>query len=103
MSTSRHTTIWCDGEGCGFESSMPSAAIEAHTKQENTMTIRSTTSQFQPSPPNYRLTQSGPYHNIGRYRSITRTTEGPTRANMSTAPTVRTTNNQYFYVPRLSG
>jgi hypothetical protein len=65
------------------------------------MAIRSTTSQFQPSPPNYRLPQSGPYHNIGRYRAITSATTGPARANMSTAPT--NGNTQYFYVPRVSG
>lgn len=66
------------------------------------MAVRSTTSQFQPIPPNY-TTQAGAYHNIGRYREINRNTVGPVRANMCTAPTNANTNSQYFYVPRLNG
>lgn len=65
------------------------------------MAARSTTSEFQPIPPNY-TTQAGTYRNIGRYRAINASTEGPTRANMSTAPTTAN-NTQYFYVPRLNG
>lgn len=64
------------------------------------MAVRSTTSQFQPIPPNYS-TQANGYRNIGRYRAINAATTGPARANMCTAPTVGST--QYFYVPRLNG
>lgn len=65
------------------------------------MAVRSTTSEFQPIPPNY-TTAAGAYHNIGRYREINSNTVGPVRANMCTAPTT-TVNSQYFYVPRLNG
>lgn len=65
------------------------------------MAVRSTTSQHQPIPPNYS-TAAGPYRNVGRYRAITSATQGPVRANMSTAPTLPG-NQQYFYVPRLNG
>lgn len=64
------------------------------------MAVRSTTSQYQPVPPNYS-TQAGIYRNIGRYRAVNSSTPGPIRANMSTAPTTNST--QYFYVPRLNG
>jgi hypothetical protein len=66
------------------------------------MAIRSTTSQYQPSPPNYRLATTGPYRNVGRYRAVTRSAPGPTAANMSTAP-VKGNGAQYKYVPRISG
>jgi hypothetical protein len=65
------------------------------------MAVRSTTSEFQPIPPNYS-TAAGPYRNIGRYRAINSATQGPVRANMCTAPTTAN-NTQYFYVPRLNG
>jgi hypothetical protein len=65
------------------------------------MAVRSTTSEFQPIPPNY-TTQAGAYHNIGRYKAVSSSTPGPIRANMCTAPTTAG-NTQYFYVPRLNG
>lgn len=65
------------------------------------MAVRSTSSEFQPFPPNY-TTQAGAYHNIGRYRAVNSATQGPARANMSTPPTTAN-NTQYFYVPRLNG
>lgn len=67
------------------------------------MAVRSTTSEFQPIPPNY-TTSAGPYHNIGRYKLVnsTASTRRPVAANMCTAPTTAN-NTQYFYVPRLNG
>jgi hypothetical protein len=65
------------------------------------MAVRSTTSQFQPIPPNY-TTQAGAYHNIGRYRAVNAQTNTRIGPNMSTAPTT-TNNTQYQYVPRLNG
>lgn len=65
------------------------------------MAVRSTTSQFQPIPPNY-TTGGNKFHNIGRYRAINAAVPGPIRANMSTAPTTAN-KTQYFYVPRLNG
>ena len=65
------------------------------------MAQRSTTSQFQPFPPNY-TTSANSFRNVGRYRAITAATPGPIRANMQTAPTTAN-NTQYFYVPRLNG
>jgi hypothetical protein len=67
------------------------------------MAIRSTSSAFQPIPPNY-TTAAGPYHNIGRYKAINsnRATQRPVGPNMCTAPTT-SNNTQYQYVPRLNG
>jgi len=69
--------------------------------EEFHMAVRSTTSQFQPIPPNY-TTAAGVYRNVGRYRAVNSATQGPVRGNMSTAP-VNVGNTQYFYVPRLNG
>jgi hypothetical protein len=68
------------------------------------MAQRSTTSQYQPSPPNYAIPNSGVYRNVGRYRRVY-TGSSPTRnrANMSTAPINGTMNTQYKYSPRVSG
>jgi hypothetical protein len=66
------------------------------------MAIRSTTSQYQPAPPNYRLATTGPFRNVGRYRAVTAANPGPTAANMSTAP-VQGNGAQYRYSPRISG
>ena len=67
------------------------------------MATRSTSSEFQPIPPNY-TTAAGVYHNCGRYRAVTSAaaTQSPVSANMSTAPTT-TNNTQYQYIPRLNG
>jgi hypothetical protein len=65
------------------------------------MAVRSTTSQYQPIPPNY-TTGTSSTRNVGRYRAINSATVGPVRANMQTAPTTAN-NTQYFYVPRLNG
>lgn len=67
------------------------------------MAIRSTSSEFQPIPPNY-TTPAGAFHNIGRYRAVTSdpATQSPVGPNMCTAPTT-TNNTQYQYVPRLNG
>lgn len=65
------------------------------------MAIRSTTSAFQPSPPNYRLAGTGVYRNVGRYASVTSSSNHP--ANMSTAPVPGSNHTQYQYVPRVSG
>lgn len=68
------------------------------------MAIRSTTSQFQPIPPNY-TSKAGPFHNIGRYKAVTadRSTQKPVSANMSTAPVRGNNSAQYFYAPGLNG
>lgn len=66
------------------------------------MATRSTTSEYQPSPPNYRLASVGAYRNVGRYRAVTTASPGPVAANMSTAP-VQGNGAQYKYVPRVSG
>jgi hypothetical protein len=67
------------------------------------MAIRSTSSAFQPIPPNY-TTQAGAFHNIGRYKAINSSAASrrPVGANMCTAPTT-SNNTQYQYVPRLNG
>lgn len=67
------------------------------------MAVRSTTSQFQPFPPNY-TTPAGPYRNIARYKAITSAvaTQTPSSANMGTAPTLAN-NTQYSYSPGLNG
>ena len=65
------------------------------------MVVRSTSSQYQPFPPNYTTTANA-YHNIGLYKAINAATPGPIRANMSTAPTTAN-HTQYFYVPRRNG
>lgn len=69
------------------------------------MAQRSTTSEFQPPPPNYVIPQSGVYRNVGRYRQVTAAagTQSPTGANMSTAPIAGTNSSQYRYIPRVSG
>jgi len=69
------------------------------------MAARSTTSEFQPPPPNYVIPKSGPFRNVGRYRQVTadRGTQSPTGANMSTAPVSGTNSSQYRYIPRVSG
>ena len=68
------------------------------------MAIRSTTSQFQPIPPNYTTTANA-YRNVGRYKVVNRApaTRRPVAANMCTAPVPGLNNSQYFYVPRLNG
>jgi hypothetical protein len=66
------------------------------------MATRSTTSQYQPAPPNYRLATTGPFRNVGRYRAVTAASPGPTAANMSTAP-IKGNGAQYKYSPRISG
>lgn len=66
------------------------------------MAIRSTTSQYQPSPPNYRLASTGVYRNVGRYRNVA-TSSAPVAANMCTAPVAGTGGAQFQYVPRVSG
>jgi len=66
------------------------------------MSTRSTTSQYQPSPPNYRLAGVGPFRNVGHYQAITAASTGLNRANMSTAP-VQGNGATYRYVPRISG
>lgn len=68
------------------------------------MATRSTTSQFQPIPPNY-TTAAGAYHNVGRYKVVSSdpATRRPVSANMCTAPLPGYANRQYFYVPRLNG
>lgn len=68
------------------------------------MAVRSTTSEFQPIPPNY-TTGAGPYHNIGRYKVVSNAaaTQQPVSANMCTPPVPNYANRQYFYVPRLNG
>lgn len=66
------------------------------------MTIRSTTSSYQPSPPNYRLASTGVFRNVGRYHSVTSASTHRIAANMCTAPT--TSNHaQFQYIPRVSG
>lgn len=67
------------------------------------MAVRSTTSAFQPIPPNY-TTAAGVYRNVGRYRAITSAaaTQRPVGPNMCTAPTT-SNNTQYQYIPRLNG
>jgi hypothetical protein len=68
------------------------------------MAVRSTTSEFQPIPPNYTVA-ANQYINIGRYalvNSNTRNTSNALRANMSTAPVVAN-NTQYFRVTGLKG
>lgn len=65
------------------------------------MAIRSTTSEFQPIPPNY-TTKAGIYRNIGRYQRINASVHQPARPNMSTAP-VLSDHSQYVYIPRLNG
>lgn len=67
------------------------------------MAVRSTSSEFQPFPPNY-TTAAGPYRNVGRYKAVNSNaaTRRPVSANMCTAPTTAN-NTQYFYVPRLNG
>lgn len=66
------------------------------------MATRSTTSMYQPIPPNYALGTTGAYHNVGRYAAIngaaTPHSKGP---NMCTAPVVG--NTQFQYVPRVTG
>lgn len=71
-------------------------------QEDKTMAVRSTTSQFQPIPPNY-TTQAGPYYTNPRYRQVTSATPGPIRANMCTAPVPNNNGTQFFYVPRLNG
>ena len=68
------------------------------------MAVRSTTSEFQPIPPNY-TTRAGAFHNIGRYKAINSNaaTRRPVGANMCTAPVPNNNNTQFFYVPRLNG
>ena len=68
------------------------------------MAVRSTTSQYQPIPPNY-TTQAGAYHNIGRYRAINSdpATQRPVGPNMCTAPVPNNDNVQFQYIPRLNG
>lgn len=67
------------------------------------MAVRSTSSEFQPIPPNYSTTANG-YRNIGRYRAVTSAaaSQSPVGPNMCTAPTT-TNNTQYQYIPRLNG
>jgi len=67
------------------------------------MAVRSTTSEYQPIPPNYTTT-AGVYRNVGHYRALTSVaaTRNPVGANMCTAPTT-TNNTQFQYVPRLNG
>jgi len=65
------------------------------------MAIRSTTSQFQPIPPNY-TTGGNKFHNIGRYQAINAASTSRIGPNMCTAPTT-SNNTQYQYVPRLNG
>lgn len=68
------------------------------------MAVRSTTSAFQPPPPNYQIPQSGAYHNVGRYRRVYNgSSPSRQRANMSTAPVSGTMNTQFKYIPRVSG
>lgn len=67
------------------------------------MAIRSTTSRYQPIPPNYALATTGPYHNIGRYRLITSATTSRLGPNMCTAPVPNSSNQQFQYIPRISG
>jgi hypothetical protein len=68
------------------------------------MATRSTTSKHQPAPPNYRLGQTGVYHNVGRSRSVTPgSSPSRNRSNMSTAPVPGNGGAQYTYVPRING
>jgi len=68
------------------------------------MATRSTTSQFQPIPPNYTTTANA-FRNVGRYKEINSAaaTQRPVSANMCTAPVRRPGNRQYFYSPGLNG
>lgn len=68
------------------------------------MAVRSTTSPFQPIPPNY-TTAAGPYRNVGRYKVVSSdpATRRPVASNMCTAPLPNSANRQYSYVPRLNG
>jgi hypothetical protein len=68
------------------------------------MAVRSTTSQFQPIPPNYTTTANA-YRNVGRYKVVSSlaATRRPVSANMCTPPVPNYSNRQYFYVPRLNG
>ncbi len=68
------------------------------------MATRSTTSIYQPSPPNYVLASTGAYHNIGRYRLINSSTGSrPVGPNMCTAPVPNSGHMQFQYIPRVSG
>lgn len=66
------------------------------------MAIRSNTSQYQLSPPNYRLASTGAFRNVGRYRNVL-TSSAPVGPNMCTAPVPGTSHLQFQYIPRVSG
>lgn len=68
------------------------------------MAIRSTTSQFQPIPPNY-TTKAGPFRGKASYGRVytAPASRTPVAANMSTAPVSGTSTSQYFYAPGLNG
>ena len=69
------------------------------------MAIRSTSSEFQPAPPNYVLGSTGPWHNIGHYRAITSAaaTQSPVGPNMCTAPVPNNNATQFQYIPGING
>lgn len=69
------------------------------------MAVRSTTSQHQPSPPNYAQGVTGPWHNIGNYRRITSVpaTQTPVGPNMCTPPIPANTQTQFQYIPGING
>jgi|GEM_PF-4004735 len=69
------------------------------------MAVRSTSSEYQPSPPNYVQGATGVWHNIGHYRAVTSTptTQTPVSANMCTSPVCSVTHRQFQYIPRING